>query len=591
MGEELAAAYPAFATAWAEVCAQFDAVLPRPLREVITEGGPDLDRTLYAQAAVFAFETALTALLGSWGIRPDLVLGHSVGELAAAHAAGVLSLRHAVVVVAARGRLMEALPDGGAMVAVQAAEAELDLPDGVALAAVNGPSSVVLSGDEEAVFAEAARWAERGRRTKRLSVSHAFHSHRMDPVLSGFRRVLGAVTLDAPRIPFVSTVTGAPADAELRDPAYWLRNVRDTVRFADGVRALAEDGADTFVEVGPDAVLGALVTDALPTTPTAPRSSPSRPPARTGPNPRPWSARSPGSTRTEPTSTGPPSSAPAPATSTCPPTPSSTSTTGWPRPPPTISPPPASAPSATRCCAPPSNCPPTTPRTAPAPPEPSSSPARCPPAPTPGSPTTPSSAPPVLPGTALAELAAAAGDRLGCGTVAELVLTTPLALPASGAVRLRVHVAAPDRDGQRAVTVDSRPDDQLADGTAWTRHATGRLAPAGPEPAPGPPPRGRLPTPNPSPSTASTTSSPPPASATAPPSAASARPGGTAPTSSPTSNCPPTPTSRASCCTPPCSTPPCTPSASAAWSSTADCPSPGRASACTRPAPAPCGYG
>ncbi|MFI2207740.1 type I polyketide synthase, partial [Streptomyces sp. NPDC020192] len=486
MGEELAAAYPAFATAWAEVCAQFDAVLPRPLREVVTEGGPDLDRTLYAQAAVFAFETALTALLGSWGIRPDLVLGHSVGELAAAHAAGVLSLRHAVVVVAARGRLMEALPQGGAMVAVQAGEAELDLPAGVELAAVNGPSSVVLSGDEEAVFAEAARWAERGRRTKRLTVSHAFHSHRMDPVLQAFRRVLGAVTLDAPRIPFVSTVTGAPVDAELRDPEYWLRNVRETVRFADGVRALADDGTDTFVEVGPDAVLGALVTDALPDDPdrpevlAVPTARADRPEPETlvgaltrihahgapvdwaaffGPGTRPvdlptyafqhqhyWLAPAPVDDLPAAGlgTVGHPllrAAVELPAEDTT----DRAGTTGAVVFTGTLS-------ARTHAWLADHTVLGT----------------------------------PVLPGTALAELAAAAGDRLGCGTVAELVLTAPLAVPASGAVRLRVHVAAPDRDGQRAVTVDSRPDDQLADGTGWTRHATGRLTPAGPEPAPAP---------------------------------------------------------------------------------------------------------
>ncbi|MBV7700976.1 acyltransferase domain-containing protein, partial [Streptomyces sp. TRM70350] len=489
MGEELAAAHPAFATAWAEVCDRFDAVLPRPLREVITEGGPDLDRTLYAQAAVFAFETALTALLGSWGIRPDLVLGHSVGELAAAHAAGVLSLRHAVVVVAARGRLMEALPEGGAMVAVQAGEEELDLPEGVEPAAVNGPSSVVLSGDEEAVLAEAARWAQRGRRTKRLTVSHAFHSHRMDPVLNGFRRVLGAVTFNAPRTPFVSTVTGALADAELRDPEYWLRNVRETVRFADGVRALADEGTDTFLEVGPDAVLGALVTDALPDDPDRPEVL--AVPAARADHPEPetlvgalarlhahgarvdWAAfLGPGTRHVDlPTYAFQHQHywlAPAPADDL---PAAGVGTVGHPLLRAAVELPAddttehAGATGAVVFTG------------------------------TLSARTHPWLADhtvlgtPVLPGTALAELAAAAGDRLGCGTVAELVLTAPLAIPASGAVRLRVHVAAPDRDGRRAVTVDSRPDDQLADGTAWTRHATGRLAPAAPEPtAPEPAP-------------------------------------------------------------------------------------------------------
>ncbi|MEG3632071.1 type I polyketide synthase, partial [Streptomyces sp. C6-003] len=489
MGEELAATYPAFAAAWTDVCAEFDTVLPRPLRQVITEGGPDLDRTLYAQAAVFAFETALTTLLGSWGIRPDLVLGHSVGELAAAHTAGVLSLRHAVVVVAARGRLMEALPEGGAMVAVQASEDEIELPEGVELAAVNGPSSVVLSGDEEAVLAAAAHWAERGRRTKRLTVSHAFHSHRMDPVLNGFRRVLGAVTLGTPRIPFVSTVTGAPADAELRDPEYWLRNVRETVRFADGVRTLADEGADTFVEVGPDAVLGALVADALPEDPDRPEVL-AVPTARAD-RPEPetlvsalarihahgahvdWAAFfGPGARHVDlPTYAFQHQHywlAPAPADDL---PAAGLGTVGHPLLRAAVElPADATADHAGR------------PGAAGAVVFTGTLSARTHPWLTDHS----VLGTPVLPGTALAELAAAAGDRLGCATVAELVLTAPLAVPASGAVRLRVHVDAPDRDGHRAVTVDSRPDDQLADGTAWTRHATGRLAPDDPEPAPAP---------------------------------------------------------------------------------------------------------
>ncbi|MBV7701106.1 acyltransferase domain-containing protein, partial [Streptomyces sp. TRM70350] len=229
MGAELAAGYPVFAEAFAQVCAAFDGLLERPLGEVIA--GPEVDRTVYAQAALFAFEVALFRLFESWGVTPDAVLGHSVGELAAAYVAGVWSLDDAVRVVAARGRLMQALPEGGAMVAVRAGEAEMELPEGVELAAVNGPSSVVLSGVEEAVLAEAARWSDR--RTKRLTVSHAFHSQLMDPVLEDFRRVLESVTFREPRLPFVSTVTGGPVSEELCDPGYWVRNVRQTVRFAD----------------------------------------------------------------------------------------------------------------------------------------------------------------------------------------------------------------------------------------------------------------------------------------------------------------------------------------------------------------------
>ncbi|MCG0069613.1 SDR family NAD(P)-dependent oxidoreductase, partial [Streptomyces tricolor] len=254
MGEELAAAFPVFAQAFGEVCAAFDGLLDRPLREVINT--PELDRTVYAQPALFAFEVALFRLLESWGVAPDAVLGHSVGELAAACVAGVWSLSDAARIVAARGRLMQALPEGGAMVAVQAGEGEMELPEGVELAAVNGPSSVVLSGDEEAVLAEAARWSDR--RTKRLSVSHAFHSHLMEPVLEDFRQVLESVSFHAPRLVFVSTVTGTPVGDELCDPEYWLRNVRQTVRFADAVVA-AEAGV--FVELAPDAVLSGPVAE------------------------------------------------------------------------------------------------------------------------------------------------------------------------------------------------------------------------------------------------------------------------------------------------------------------------------------------
>nr|WP_261801115.1 SDR family NAD(P)-dependent oxidoreductase [Streptomyces sp. PBH53] len=260
MGEELAAAFPAFAEAFAEVCAAFDGLLDRPLREVINSS--ELDRTVYAQPALFAFEVALFRLLESWGVAPDAVLGHSVGELAAACVAGVWSLPDAARIVAARGRLMQALPEGGAMVAVQAGEGEIELPEGVELAAVNGPSSVVLSGDEEAVLAEAARWSDR--RTKRLSVSHAFHSHLMEPVLDDFRQVLESVTFHAPRLAFVSTVTGTPVSDELCVPEYWIRNVRQTVRFADAVAAVRAAGADALVEVGPDATLAPLAEGGVP---------------------------------------------------------------------------------------------------------------------------------------------------------------------------------------------------------------------------------------------------------------------------------------------------------------------------------------
>ncbi|MEH0547424.1 SDR family NAD(P)-dependent oxidoreductase [Streptomyces sp. B21-105] len=263
MGVELAGAYPVFAEVFDRVCAEFDSVLDRSLREVIVSG-EGLDETGYAQPALFAVEVALYRLVESWGVVPDMLIGHSIGELVAAHVAGVWSLRDAVSVVAARGRLMGALPGGGAMVAVEATEEEIvpALVGGAGIAAVNGPSAVVVSGDEDAVLAVAAHWAGQGRRVKRLAVSHAFHSHRMEPMLADFERVLDTVVFGRPGIPVVSTVTGGAED--MGTPGYWLRNVREAVRYADGVAALRAAGVTTLVEVGPDGVLAALTEGAVP---------------------------------------------------------------------------------------------------------------------------------------------------------------------------------------------------------------------------------------------------------------------------------------------------------------------------------------
>ncbi|HRI48653.1 MAG TPA: type I polyketide synthase, partial [Pseudomonadota bacterium] len=269
MGRELYQDWEVFRRELDRVCAALDEELGRPLREVMwaapeSAAGRLLDQTMYTQAATFALEWALAEQWRAWGVKPEVVMGHSVGELAAACVAGVMAVEDGAKMVAARGRLMQALPGGGAMVAVEAEESEvaaavLPYQHSVSVAAVNAPRSVVISGGETEVASLASGFTARGVRTTRLIVSHAFHSPRMEPMLEGFRRLAETLPYRQPTTPILSTVSGALAGEEMSTAAYWVRQVRAAVRFADGVRALQALGVTTFLELGPKGTLLALV--------------------------------------------------------------------------------------------------------------------------------------------------------------------------------------------------------------------------------------------------------------------------------------------------------------------------------------------
>ena len=273
-GAGLHAASPVFAASVEEVCELFGGLLERPLRDVMFAAPGSglaglLDQTCYAQAAIFAVGVALARVLDRLGIRPALAAGHSVGEVTAAHVAGVLTLPDAVRLVAARGRLMQALPPGGAMTAVRAGEEEVTAllagREGQAsVAAVNGPASVVISGQEAVVAQVAGQLAARGRRTRQLRVSHAFHSPLMEPMLAEFAAEAARVKFAVPRIPLAAGVTGQlAAGTEMCCAQYWVDNVRRAVRFGDAVLALRAAGAGIVAEVGPGQVLSGIARDCL----------------------------------------------------------------------------------------------------------------------------------------------------------------------------------------------------------------------------------------------------------------------------------------------------------------------------------------
>jgi acyl transferase domain-containing protein/acyl carrier protein len=463
MGAQLAAAFPVFAGALDEVCGELDPLLGRPLKDVLwavpgSERAALLDRTECTQAGLFAVEVALFRLLESLGMTADFLIGHSVGELAAAHVAGVLSLADACVLVAARGRLMGALPPGGGMAAVAAGEEEVagslaGFAGRLSVAAVNGPGSVVVSGDADAL----GQWSgEREWKVTRLRVSHAFHSHRMEPMLAEFGQVAAGLAYAPPRIAVVSNVTGRLARDELAGPGYWVRHVRQAVRFADGIAALAGLGVTRYLELGPDGVLAALARGCLDGQDSgvfvpALRASGPEPEAfasflaraHVSGVPVDWAAFYNGTSgrridlptyafqrqrywlddtageaahplldaRVEIAASG------------------GLLLTG--------------RLSLTR---------------------------------TPWLADHTIAGTALLPGTAFVELALRAAAELGAVGVEDLTLEAPLALPESGAVQVQLSAGATDEHGRRPVTVHSRP--AARPGGEWTRHATGLLGPA-----------------------------------------------------------------------------------------------------------------
>ncbi|BBX85014.1 hypothetical protein MAUB_28870 [Mycolicibacterium aubagnense] len=268
MGRQLYEQLPVYAKTFDAVADELDRHLRLPLRQVLWGSDSSLlELTEFAQPALFAVEVALFAVLRSWGVTPDFVMGHSVGEFSAAYVAGVLTLPDAALLVAARGRLMQALPPGGAMTAVSAAEHEVAplLAEGAAIAAINAPQSVVISGVQSAVTATAQRLAARGRRVHSLAVSHAFHSPLMEPMLDEFARIAARVQVREPQIALISNVTAQPAaaDSGFGSAQYWVEHIRRPVRFADSVRNLRAPGATHFVEVGPGSGLTASIEQSL----------------------------------------------------------------------------------------------------------------------------------------------------------------------------------------------------------------------------------------------------------------------------------------------------------------------------------------
>ncbi len=263
MAKQLYQEAPVFRAALDECDKILGSLNGKSIKEIIYSEDTEtstLNQTANTQPAIFAIEYALFQLWQSWGIKPDVVMGHSVGEYVAATVAGVFSLEDGLKLISARGSLMQQLPEGGEMVSLIASESKVEsaispYAEKVAIAAINGPESTVISGEVEAVRAIVGSLESEGIKTKQLQVSHAFHSPLMEPMLAEWEAVANQISYNQPRIPVISNVTGTTADGNIATAKYWVAHVRQPVRFAQGMKTLHELGYEVFVEIGPKPVL------------------------------------------------------------------------------------------------------------------------------------------------------------------------------------------------------------------------------------------------------------------------------------------------------------------------------------------------
>ncbi|HEV7615056.1 MAG TPA: type I polyketide synthase, partial [Solirubrobacterales bacterium] len=483
MGQGLYEASPRFASALDELVAPLDQHLEGPLKEIVFDTHPQakelLADTAYAQPALFALEVALFRLLEDFGLSPDLLAGHSIGEIAAAHLSGVLSLSDAAKFVCARGRLMGELPAGGAMIAIEASEQEAcEALQGkeaeVSLAAVNGPTSVVISGVEQTVAEIAEGFSAQGKKTKLLNVSHAFHSPLMDPMLARFAEVAQGLDYQEPKIPIVSNLSGEILSAEqATDPAYWVRHAREPVRFADAVSTLHSQGATAYLELGPDGVLSALAQQSLPPAEEGEAPAPTMPALR-GERPDPealmtalaelWAAGTKVDWAAAHRGSG--------AKRTSLPTYPFQRERYW------LSPPMGGGGNAPSLGLAKAEHPLLGANVALAEGAGALFTGRI----------SLESHPwladhgvlgvVLVPGVTFVELALYAGAELGAEHLEELVIEAPLVMEEQGAVQIQLTLGEPDEEGRRAISIHSRPEATDDEEREWTRHAAGHLAQA-----------------------------------------------------------------------------------------------------------------